>query len=166
MRINLARLKMRPQQSEDFYLQAQGNNDYLQGTGYTFLDKIVLDLQVENTGQMFLARGNIKTVLGLPCSRCLRETATAIDTAIELTLVRAALAGKPEAEEETIVFQGDMVDLSTSVHEAIFMAIPIIPLCQPECRGICPLCGKDLNQGTCSCVQKEIDPRWEKLKDL
>ncbi|NLV21364.1 MAG: DUF177 domain-containing protein [Syntrophomonadaceae bacterium] len=166
MRINLARLKLRPQQSEKFYLEEQGNNVYLQGTGCTFLDKIAVELQVENTGRMFLARGNIKTVLGLPCSRCLRDTSTAIDTDIELTMARAGLAGKPDADDETIIFHGDMVDLSIPVHEAVFMAIPIIPLCRPECKGLCPVCGKDLNQGTCSCSQKEIDPRWEKLKNL
>lgn len=166
MQINLTRLKLRPRQSESFYLEEQGNNDYFQGMGFTFLDKIVVDLQVENTGQMFLARGNVKTLLGLPCSRCLKDTSIAIETDIELTMVRAGSAGKPDAEDETIIFQGDMVDINVPVHEAIFMAIPIIPLCQTDCRGLCPICGQDLNQGQCSCLQKEIDPRWEKLKNL
>jgi uncharacterized protein len=166
MQINLTRLKLKPQQSENFYLEEKGNNDYLQGTGYTFLDKLIVDLEVENTGQMFLARGNVKTLLGLPCSRCLKDTSIVIDTDIEMTMVRAGLAGKPDAEDETIIFHGDMVDISVPVHEAVFMAIPIIPLCQTDCRGLCPVCGKDLNQGQCSCLQKEIDPRWEKLKNL
>lgn len=166
MQINLARLKLRPHQSEDFYLEEQGNNDFLQETGCIFLEKIMVELQVENTGRMFVAKGNVKTLLGLPCSRCLMDTSIAIDTDIELTLAHAGLAGKPDAEEEIIIFHGDKVDLSIPVHEAVFMAIPIIPLCQNDCRGLCPICGKDLNQGQCSCQQKEIDPRWEKLKNL
>lgn len=166
MQINLARLKLRPHQSEDFYLEEQGNNDFLQETGCIFLEKIMVELQVENTGSMFIAKGNVKTLLGLPCSRCLKDTSIAINTDIELTLAHAGLAGKPDAEEEIIAFHGNKVDLSIPVHEAVFMAIPIIPLCQGDCRGLCPICGKDLNQGQCSCQQKEIDPRWEKLKNL
>ncbi|HPF20525.1 MAG TPA: DUF177 domain-containing protein [Syntrophomonas sp.] len=166
MQINLARLKLRPQQSEDFYLEAQGNNDFFQGSGAIFHDRIIVDLQVENTGRMFLARGKVKTLLVLPCSRCLQDTCIAIDTDVELTLVPAGQAGKPEPEEDVLVFQGDLVDLRVPVHEAIFMAIPMIPLCHSDCRGLCPVCGKDLNQGPCSCQQKEIDPRWEKLKNL
>ncbi len=166
MQINLARLKLRPQQSEDFYLEEPGDNCFLQGTDYVFLDQIMVQLQVENTGRIFLARGNVKTLLGLPCSRCLKDTSLAIDADIELTLAHAGLAEKPDADEETIIFQGDTVDLSIPVHEVIFMAIPIIPLCQDDCRGLCPACGKDLNQGKCSCQQQEIDPRWEKLKNL
>lgn len=166
MRINLAQLKLKPRQSESFSLQGSGNNDYLQGTGCVFLDKIVADLQVENTGQMFLVRGKVKTLLGLPCSRCLRETRLTIDSDIELTMMRAGVAEEFAADEDIIFFHGDVVDLSPAIHDTIFLAIPLIPLCQPECKGICPFCGKDQNQETCTCAQKEIDPRWEKLRNL
>ena len=40
------------------------------------------------------------------------------------------------------------------------------PLCRPDCRGLCPVCGVDLNQQSCSCGKDDIDPRWEKLKNL
>lgn len=166
MQIDLSRLKMRPQQSEDFHLEEQGSNDFLEGTGCSFLDKIVAELRVENTGRMFIARGKVKTRLGLQCSRCLQETVLPIDTDIEFTMVRAGLGGDLDPDDEAVVFHGDKVDLDIPVHEAVFMAIPIIPLCQPDCKGLCPLCGRDLNQGQCSCFQKETDPRWEKLKNF
>lgn len=166
MQIDLSRLKLQPQGSEDFHLEAQGNDDILDGLGGRFLDNLVVELRVKNTGRLFLARGTVKTRLGLPCSRCLMDFSLPIQTDIELEMVSASMAGNPDVDDETIIFHGDLVDLSIPIHEAVFMAIPIIPICQAECRGLCPVCGIDQNQGKCSCIKQEIDPRWEKLKNL
>jgi len=166
MQIDLSRLKLRPQGSENFYLEEQGNDDILDGSGGRFLDNIVVELRVENTGRLFLARGTVKTRLGLPCSRCLMDFSLPIQTDIELEMVPASMASNSDADDETIIFYGDLVDLSIPIHEAVFMAIPIIPICQADCRGLCPVCGIDQNQGECSCIKQEIDPRWEKLKNL
>ena len=46
------------------------------------------------------------------------------------------------------------------------MALPMKPLCKPDCKGLCPSCGKDLNLGACGCTHETIDPRWEALKAL
>lgn len=166
MQINLSRLKLQPQGSERFFLEGPGSEYILEELGGTFLDKIVVDLQVENTGRMFLARGTVQTVLSLPCSRCLVDFNLPVHTDIDMTIVAAGQADLLSEDEDAIVFHGDIVDLNVPVHEAIFMAIPIVPLCKEDCRGLCSVCGMDKNQGDCSCINQEIDPRWEKLKNL
>lgn len=166
MQINLSRLKLQPQGSEKFFLEGPGSQYILEELGGRFLDKIVVDLQVENTGGMFLARGTVQTVLSLPCSRCLVDFNLSVHTDIDMTIVAASQADQLSEDEDAIVFHGDIVDLNTPVHEAIFMSIPIVPLCKEDCRGLCPVCGMDKNQGDCSCINQEIDPRWEKLKNL
>ena len=166
MQINLARLKLQPRGSESFHLEEQGHNRILEDLGGKFLSSIVVDLDVDNNDRLFLGHGRVKTLLQLPCSRCLEDISYPIDTDFDLTMVHASKAANFSEDEDYVVFDVDMVDLDHSVHAAIFMAIPIIPLCSESCRGLCPVCGINKNTGECSCSSKDIDPRWEKLKNL
>lgn len=166
MQINLARLKLQPRGSESFHLEEQGHNKILEDLGGRFLSSIVVDLDVDNNDRLFLGHGRVKTLLQLPCSRCLEDTQYPIDTEFELAMVHSTKAHSYSEDEDVIIFEGDIVDLDHSVHAAIFMAIPIMPLCSEDCRGICPVCGVNKNTGDCTCSRQEIDPRWEKLKNL
>ncbi|HEY6146875.1 MAG TPA: DUF177 domain-containing protein, partial [Thermoanaerobaculia bacterium] len=58
------------------------------------------------------------------------------------------------------------VSVAPIVEERIQMAVPMKPLCREDCLGLCPTCGKDLNQGPCNCRDEAIDPRWEALSKL
>lgn len=166
MQINLARLKLQPRGSESFHLEEQGHNKILEDLEGKFLRSIVVDLDVDNNDRLFLGHGRVKTLLQLPCSRCLEDINYPIDTDFELTMEHSSKAHNYSEDEDTIIFDGDIVDLDLAVHAAIFMAIPIMPLCSESCRGICPVCGVNKNTGDCTCSRQEIDPRWEKLKNL
>lgn len=165
MQINLARLKLQPRGSESFHLEEQGHDKILEDMGGRFLSPVVLDLNVDNNDHLFLGQGKVKTLLQLPCSRCLENTQVPIDTDFELGMVHNTAQSFSD-DEDYIVFDGDIVDLDQPVHAAIIMAIPIIPLCSESCQGICPVCGINKNTGECTCSRQEIDPRWEKLKNL
>jgi uncharacterized protein len=67
---------------------------------------------------------------------------------------------------DTDVIEGNELDLTEVAREQILLNLPETVLCREDCRGICPTCGKDLNEGDCSCGGGEIDPRWAALKDL
>ncbi|CFY05236.1 Protein of unknown function DUF177 [Syntrophomonas zehnderi OL-4] len=168
MKINLARLKFRPQESETFFLHAPGPNEILQDLGGKFLDQVTVELVVENTGRLFLAHGKVQTRVQLQCSRCLKECSYPIFTDIEMELVRSTstAAENISEDEDCVFFTGDIADISAPVYEAIYLAIPIIPLCKENCQGLCSICGIDKNTGDCTCVNEDIDPRWEKLKNL
>ncbi len=60
----------------------------------------------------------------------------------------------------------DELDLRFPLRERLLLVVPAFPLCQENCRGLCPLCGVDLNQETCSCEVAEPDPRWAPLRAL
>jgi uncharacterized protein len=64
------------------------------------------------------------------------------------------------------VFDGEGIELDDLVKEEILLAMPGHTLCREECKGLCANCGVDLNQNNCDCATKQIDSRWEKLKDL
>ena len=69
-----------------------------------------------------------------------------------------------EGGVETYLPLGDVIDLDEILREQIILALPMYPRCSPECRGLCPVCGIDLNQETCDCQRDEIDPRLAVLK--
>jgi uncharacterized protein len=67
---------------------------------------------------------------------------------------------------DVLFYDEPVVRLAPIAEERVQMALPMKPLCRPDCRGLCPGCGKDLNLGPCACAREGIDPRWEALRDL
>ena len=107
----------------------------------------------------------------LECSRCLATYPFREDETFSLVLYPR----RPESGEEVELARDDLdalfyddpvVPLAPIAEERIQMALPMKPLCRPDCRGLCPECGKDLNQGPCGCAHASVDPRWEALRAL
>jgi uncharacterized protein len=67
---------------------------------------------------------------------------------------------------EDFHFEGDSIDLTEILREQIVLALPMYPRCKEDCRGLCSVCGANLNLGECGCDRSEIDPRWAALKTL
>jgi uncharacterized protein len=97
-----------------------------------------------------------------PCFRCLTDA----ELPVSLRL-REYEATRPESDEErTEYVDDDRLDLSAWAHDAIALALPDKILCRPDCAGLCPLCGKDLNTEPHEHVEERLDPRWAKLSEL
>jgi uncharacterized protein len=118
------------------------------------------------TGQV-VVRGRVKGTLAQECRRCLREVQGEFDG--EVTLVFDADATEEESDGgEAFVFDpsSGKLDLSEAVRGEVILAMNPYVVCDPECRGLCPRCGADLNEGPCDCTAGEVDPRWEALRAL
>jgi uncharacterized protein len=104
--------------------------------------------------------------------RCLKEFSYPLASAFELTLHPLKGTGFTEETElsanelESNFFEGGELHLSEIACEQIFLEIPIQPLCQEACNGLCPHCGKDLNLSTCDCMKKEFETGFDVLKKL
>jgi len=127
---------------------------------------------VERADARFRLAGRAEATLELPCGRCLEWYRLPVDLAFDLTyLPQAANAGEGELEVteddlETGFYEDDQIDLAQLLREQFYLALPMKPLCTPECRGLCPQCGTNLNTGSCSCRATWEDPRLAPLKDL
>jgi len=119
---------------------------------------------------LLVTRASSGTVLELafdvslegPCFRCLQDA----ELALQLRL-REYEATKPESDDErTEYLEDDRVDLSAWAHDAIALALPDKILCRPDCAGLCPVCGKDLNVEPHEHVEERTDPRWAVLNQL
>jgi uncharacterized protein len=120
--------------------------------------------------ELTVTRASSGTVLELaldvslegPCFRCLSDA----ELALSLRL-REYEDAKPDADElRTEYLEDDRLDLSAWARDAIALALPDQILCRPDCAGLCPVCGKDLNEEPHEHVEERIDPRWEKLSEL
>ena len=69
-------------------------------------------------------------------------------------------------EGESYALGHDRVDLEPLARESLILDLPLAPLCRDDCRGLCPTCGADLNQGACDCPVETVDPRWAALDVL
>ena len=116
--------------------------------------------------------GSIKGTLNIDCTRCLKPVETPLDTAFDVSFIGPENA--PEDKELQLqradlsadVLEGDELDLRELTREQILLSLPEQAFCREDCRGLCPVCGKDLNEGDCECKNDEIDPRWAALKGL
>lgn len=117
-------------------------------------------------------RGRLAADLELQCARCLEPVRQPVKRDFEL-LYRplGADAGKDElsvtdAEAEIGYYQGEGILLEDVLREQVLLALPLKVTCREDCKGLCPQCGKNLNQDQCSCSVPVEDPRWEALKEI
>ena len=117
-------------------------------------------------------RGRLATSLELQCARCLDPVPQDVKREFEL-LYRplGADAGRDElsvtdAEAEIGYYQGDGLLLEDVLREQVLLALPLKVTCREECKGLCPQCGKNMNQEKCSCSVAVEDPRWAALKEV
>jgi uncharacterized protein len=117
-------------------------------------------------------KGRLSTGIELQCARCLEPVPQEIKRNFEL-LYRplGADAGRDElsitdAEAEIGYYQGNGLLLEDVLREQVLLALPLKITCRADCKGLCPQCGKNLNQERCSCSTEVEDPRWAALKDV
>ncbi len=107
-----------------------------------------------------VASGELSARFAVPCGRCLGAATVQVEeSSLRLTFLPPA-KGKAEREAglddiDTFSHDGEQVDLGAAVRELMMLAIPMAPLCHPECRGICPSCGADLNFEACRCTPEQ-----------
>lgn len=116
--------------------------------------------------------GNLATRLEVSCARCLEPVQHEVARTFELLYrpqgsdARAEELSVTDAEAEIGYYRGDGIELEDVLREQVLLAVPLKSLCREDCRGLCPHCGKNLNQEGCSCSEEVEDPRWEALKDI
>ena len=97
------------------------------------------------------------------CARCNKPLLRHASVPVRHILVDR-LSDEDDADEYIVVPDRKLA-LDELVSEDVYLSVPYRLLCKPDCKGLCSVCGADLNEGPCSC-EKPTDPRWEALKDL
>ena len=135
------------------------------GEAVAFLEPCQVNGLLKNIGGgIILFQGTIDMKVRMACSRCTRDTELSLQTTVEQRYI--AERQQDDIAEDMEIFQNEVIDLNDLVYSEICMAIPMKVVCREDCKGLCPICGKDLNEGPCDCEQDTMDPRWDALKTL
>jgi uncharacterized protein len=117
-----------------------------------FRHEVKYDFFAQVQGSAVLVTGKLRTPATLRCSRCVKE--------FEQPLCVDQFVFHQELGSE------DFVDLTANIREDIILELPQRALCQPECKGLCPVCGRDLNESACQCQASRGDLRWQALDQI
>ena len=140
------------------------------GDAYRIVAPVHLDFDIHKDKDKFRLVGTVTTELELACSRCLDPFRLAVDAPFDIRYLpfsAAASESEREVEEEdmeTSYYRDDQIDLNELLREQFYLALPMKPLCEENCKGLCPQCGTNLNMGTCDCAPAWEDPRLAGLR--
>jgi uncharacterized protein len=141
--------------------------------GLEFTDAhITGDVHLSKHGHDILVRGSLTGQLELACGRCLVPFAAPAAIDFDLLLVPgpvSAAAAKEELSPDDLdldYYTGETVDLESILREQIILMLPLKPLCEESCKGLCPHCGANLKRETCNCKTDDVNSPFARLAKL
>lgn len=149
MKINVKRI---PVDGERLAGSEPGTIMELADADVGFEAPVEYDLLAQIQGHALLVTGRLRTKATMRCSRCLRTFAQPV--AVAQFVAHQELAGE------------DFVDLTPQIREDILLELPQRALCRPDCKGLCPVCGRDLNENACGCKVSRESLQWHALDRL
>ncbi len=142
------------------------------GDAYRIVAPVTLSFEIHKDKDRFRLVGTVVTELELPCSRCLEAFRFPVNSTFDLRYHPASEMSRDEEREVeeddlgTSYYRDDQIDLNELLREQFYLVLPMKPLCEEACKGLCPQCGTNLNTGSCSCDADWEDPRLAPLRQL
>lgn len=169
MKIDLKRSDSAPM---EFDLEIESDDLDLETEFARVEKKVIAGGRVSNGENVTVVEADVSACLIIDCSRCLVEVPLESDFSFRTAFVSSdQLTEEQEVELDLLDLElsfaeEDEVDLIDVIREQIILNLPAHPLCKEDCKGLCEVCGVDLNTARCDCKKEETDPRWAALKDL
>ncbi len=128
-------------------------------------------LILRRNGDRIDVRGDVHFLAKLVCSRCLTNFKKEFREKIEVEYRQEIFRPKGlKVDLRRIInqdyYSGDEIDLFPLIRDTVILALPMAPVCKSDCKGLCPICGKNLNEGECGCKREETHPWKEMLKGI
>ena len=158
--------------AQDRIEQVYGPDQFEADEDFRVVAPVSLAFDIFKDKQQFRLAGRVQVTLELPCSRCLEPFTAPVDQEFDLRYKPHTVntgEGEREIEEDdltTAFYENDEIDLGHLMREQFVLTLPMKPLCADACRGLCPICGTNLNRGTCDCKAAWEDPRLAALRAL
>ncbi len=168
---------IRVEEFMEFSFEKEGCHFFKEGRGEFFEVQGVVSGSMRFTRKAggIKAEGVMSFTISMPCSRCLKVFKVDVERNVDVFFSEEGVKVRRVGEEIELT-KGDLdvefledkgiINLKNLVEEEIRLSLPMKPLCSEECKGICPICGKDLNIESCTCKSEEIDPRLAPLLEL
>lgn len=121
--------------------------------------------EVRNTADVMIVSGKVTTTLHGVCDRCARDVVRPVEYPLHAILTEEFTGVDGEEDPWLFLLEDDCADMDDIVTTTFVLSMESKLLCSEDCKGLCPRCGKNLNDGPCDC-QPEVDPRLAVLKQL
>ena len=162
LKLNIASVLKNDGASKDFSGEVSlGKVDYM-GSALDFKSPLKVDGKVLNIGGTLEISGRVTGEFSTECSRC----GIVVTEAFEAELFESLENDFSDVDEECISVQGNVIDISGSINACIFGNIPMQSFCREDCKGLCPVCGVNLNYNECNCDTTVYDPRFAIFRNL
>jgi len=150
----------------------------LKGEDFRIVAPAELKVRVTKDSEKVRLVGRLRTTLETDCGRCLDPFRIPVDASLDMLFLpegdtaHVAAAGDDdesevrEADTGVAFYKNDTIDLAEMMRDEFYLALPMKPLCRPDCKGLCPVCGVNWNRETCTCKAEWVDPRMAGLKKL
>jgi uncharacterized protein len=147
--------------------QVAADDPMWDGSGVNLVEPLEVDLTARSVGDGVLLRGRLRATVERECRRCLVGVRQPVDDTVDMLF---APIGEDEDELGGEVYplpeRGQELDVTDAVREQLLLRAPQYVLCEEACRGLCPQCGTNLNEGSCDCVSEAAPSPWDALKQV
>ncbi len=163
IKVNVAEIKERLVGQKTFAFDLTPEELEISSSETEILGTVRTEGSISNAGDVLLLEVTMSAQVQRTCGRCLKEF-TAVTKAEVLEKFYPTSADN--IEKDAFVYDSDVIDITVPLRESLLLAEPLQALCQEDCKGLCPVCGVNLNEETCNCETKTIDPRLAALKQF
>jgi len=169
MELNIAKISEKKGAHLFFNFSEKLSPMVIGGEKIEFNSPVFVEGTATNVGTEILVEGKINTEILVNCSRCLKPVCIKIDTEFKEEFVKESRLNEPAyhklyEEGEIRTYKGNKLNLLNEILENVILNIPMKVLCSTGCRGICSICGCDLNVSQCDCRSESVDPRLAVLQ--
>ena len=158
--VNALELLRRPGSEKPVVLEVQSADIGLDDSRLVIGAPIEIDLVCSSLNDGVVVEGSVRATFHGECRRCLASVTGRLEVDVR------ELYQQTVTDPDAFAIENDQIDLKLMVRESVLLDLPDAPVCRPDCRGLCPTCGIDLNADSCSCVTESVDPRWAALDAL
>lgn len=137
---------------------------------FSCVGPVVGEIEVENSGSLLLVRGEFRALVRLACVRCLETFEQSLRMKIEEEFATEEtepdIPTMDREEPQASAMSHFVLDIAELVRQQLLLNIPMAMSCREDCRGICPQCGQNLNEGQCGCERGPSDSRWSPIANI
>lgn len=167
MRLNISNIKQNEGKTKDFKFEEVLDGSKVKREIISSQNPIKVFGTAQNVGnRIFEIISTIDFKANTYCYRCLEKTQIDLKIDFKLKFSDREFDSSEKTDEDIFFFSGNDIELTPHIINEIILHWPSQVLCKPDCNGLCPHCGKNLNKTECSCKEDEIDPRLAVLKKL
>ena len=147
-------------------IDPEDTSSFLYGVSFPSPTKVRGD--ITNTAGYMRMRLDMSVDYTAECARCLAPVNGEFSLSLEKTVAPRNLLGDLDEDklDDYAIIEDGFLDMDEQLRAQLEMEFPVRFLCREDCKGLCHRCGKNLNEGKCDCVEKEIDPRFAPLQKL